>query len=187
MPKKMLFHVCCANCVLHPYETLKNDFAVTLFFYNPNIHPKEEYDKRLDFARQAAQNYGLGLIEGPYDKNNWLDMTHRYRDAPEGGQRCGVCFFMRLEKTALFAAENGYDIFATTLSVSPHKNSKTINNAGKMLSEKHGIEFYEADFKKQDGFKKTMMLSKELQLYRQNYCGCIYSIRNVSEDGTGKL
>jgi len=178
MLKKMLLHVCCANCVLHPYETLKNDFDVTLYFYNPNIHPDKEYDKRLSCARQAAEKYGLTLIEGPYDKNNWLDMTYDYRNDPEGANRCEVCFNIRLEKTAVFAAENGYDIFATTLSVSPHKNSKIINNTGKMLSEKYGVEFFEADFKKQDGFKKTMLLSKELDLYRQNYCGCVYSIRN---------
>jgi len=177
MPKKMLLHVCCANCSLHPYETLKNDFDVTLYFYNPNIHPKEEYDKRLNFAKIAAQKYGLTLIEGNYDKNNWLEMTYKYRDNPEGADRCEVCFYMRLEKTAVFAVDNDFDIFATTLTVSPHKNSKIINSTGKMLSEKYGIEFFEADFKKQDGFKKTMLLSKELQLYRQNYCGCIYSIR----------
>jgi len=179
MPKKMLLHVCCANCALHPYESLKNDFDVTLYFYNPNIHPKEEYDKRLSFAGQAAQNYGINLIEGPYDKNDWVDMTYKYKDSPEGAARCDICFYMRLEKTAVFAAKNGYGIFATTLSVSPHKNSKIINSTGKILSEKYGIEFFEADFKKQDGFKKTMKLSRELQLYRQNYCGCIYSIRNA--------
>jgi predicted adenine nucleotide alpha hydrolase (AANH) superfamily ATPase len=177
MPKKMLLHVCCANCVLHPYETLKNNFGVTLYFYNPNIYPDKEYAKRLAYARQAADKYGLNLIEGPCDKNEWLDMTNGYRDYPEGGQRCEVCINIRVEKTAIFAAENGYDIFATTLSVSPHKNSKIINTAGKMLSAKYGIDFFEADFKKQDGFKKTMQLSKELDLYRQNYCGCAYSIR----------
>jgi predicted adenine nucleotide alpha hydrolase (AANH) superfamily ATPase len=177
MLKKMLLHVCCANCALYPYETLKNNFDVTLYFYNPNIDPKEEYYKRLDHAKKAAEKYGLTLIEGHYDKNTWLDMTYDYKDNPEGGDRCGICFYMRLEKTAVFAAENDYVIFATTLSVSPHKNSKIINSTGKMLSEKHEIEFFEADFKKQDGFKRTMQLSKELQLYRQNYCGCIYSIR----------
>jgi predicted adenine nucleotide alpha hydrolase (AANH) superfamily ATPase len=175
--KKMLLHVCCANCVLHPYESLKNDFDVALFFYNPNIHPEEEYNKRLAYTGQVAKKYGLTLIEGPYDKNNWLDMTNNYRDEPEGAKRCEVCFSIRLEKTAVFAAENSYNVFATTLSVSPHKNSKIINASGKMLSEKYGVEFFKADFKKQDGFKKTMLLSKELDLYRQNYCGCIYSIR----------
>ncbi len=177
MFKKMLLHVCCANCVLHPYEILKNDFDVTFYFYNPNIHPEEEYEKRLSFTRKAADKYGLAITEGPYDKGNWIDSTYEYKNDPEGGQRCGVCFSIRLEKTAAFAAKNGYDTFATTLSVSPHKNSKIINSTGRMLSEKYGVEFFEADFKKQDGFKKTMLLSKELQLYRQNYCGCIYSIR----------
>ena len=176
MLKKMLLHICCANCALHPYETLKSIFEVTLYFYNPNIHPEEEYEKRLVYAKKAAENYGLAFLEAPYDKNNWFEMTNEYRDNVEGGQRCGVCINMRLEKTAVFAVENGYDIFATTLSVSPHKNSKIINNAGKMLSEKYGIEFFDADFKKQDGFKKTMQLSRELDLYRQNYCGCTYSI-----------
>jgi predicted adenine nucleotide alpha hydrolase (AANH) superfamily ATPase len=179
MPKKMLLHVCCANCALHPYETLKNNFEVTLYFYNPNIQPDKEYGKRLVYAKKAADKYSINLIEGSCDKNEWLDMTNEYREYPEGGQRCEICICMRLEKTAVFAVENGYDIFATTLSVSPHKNSKTVNNTGKMLSEKYGIEFFEADFKKQDGFKKTMQLSKELDLYRQNYCGCIYSIRNA--------
>jgi predicted adenine nucleotide alpha hydrolase (AANH) superfamily ATPase len=177
MPKKMLLHVCCANCALHPYETLKNNFEVTLYFYNPNIQPDEEYGKRLDYTKKAAENYSLALIEAPCDKSNWLKMTNDYRNEPEGGQRCEICINMRLEKTAAFAVENGYDIFATTLSVSPHKNSKIINNAGKVFSEKYGIEFFNADFKKQDGFKKTMQLSKELDLYRQNYCGCVYSIR----------
>ncbi len=178
MLKKMLLHVCCANCVLHPYEILKNGFDVTLYFYNPNIHPDEEYDKRLNYAARVAEKYNLSLIEGQYDKNNWLDVTYEYRDEPEGAKRCEMCFSIRLEKTALFALENGYDLFATTLSVSPHKNSKIINNTGKMLSEKYGVEFLEADFKKQDGFKKTILLSKELDLYRQDYCGCIYSMRS---------
>jgi predicted adenine nucleotide alpha hydrolase (AANH) superfamily ATPase len=179
MLKKMLLHVCCANCALHPYETLKNNFGITLYFFNPNIQPDEEYSKRLLYAKKAAENYGLTLIDAQCDKNNWLEITNQYRDNPEGGQRCEVCINMRLEKTAAFAADNGYDIFATTLSVSPHKNSKTINNAGKMLSEKYGIEFFDADFKKQDGFKRTMQFSRELDLYRQNYCGCIYSIRDA--------
>ena len=180
MLKKMLMHVCCANCVLHPYETLKNNFDVTLYFYNPNIHPDTEYDTRLNFAKHVAEKYRLTLIEGPCDKKNWINATYDYRDGPEGAKRCEVCFNMRLEKTAIFALRNGYDIFATTLSVSPHKNSKIINNAGKLFSVKYGVEFFEADFKKQDGFKKTMLLSKELDLYRQNYCGCVYSIRDGS-------
>ena len=98
----MLLHVCCANCVLYPYETLKNNFDVTLFFYNPNIHPEEEYYKRLAYAKKAAEKYGLALIEGPYDKNNWLDMTDEYSDEPEGAERCQICFNIRLEKTAVF-------------------------------------------------------------------------------------
>jgi predicted adenine nucleotide alpha hydrolase (AANH) superfamily ATPase len=177
MVKKMLLHVCCANCALHPYDILKDDFDVTLFFYNPNIHPEQEYNKRLANVKKAAEKYGLNLIEGPYDSNNWLDMTNEYSHEPEGAKRCEICFSIRMKKTAAFASENGYDIFATTLTVSPHKNPKIINVSGKMLSVKYGVEFLEADFKKQDGFKKTMLLSKELDLYRQNYCGCIYSIR----------
>ena len=174
--KKMLFHVCCANCMLYPVSILSADYDITLFFYNPNIGPKQEYEKRLESVKRAACTHNISLVVPDYHPDEFNTIASGFKDEPEGGKRCSICFELRLSETAKYAAENNFDIFGTTLTVSPHKNSQIINSTGRQLSEKYHIDFFAADFKKQDGFKKTMQLSSKMEIYRQNYCGCIYSI-----------
>ena len=172
-----LLHVCCGTCSLYPYFLLKKDFSITFFYYNPNIYPEEEYLKRLDDVRTISKIYSIPLIIGRYEVKEWLNLTSDFKNEPEGGKRCDICFNMRLEKTATIAKKRGFDIFGTALTISPHKNQKIINSLGAKIAASRKIDFYQADFKKKDGFKKTMELSKKLNLYRQDYCGCIYSIR----------
>ncbi len=171
----ILLHICCGTCSLYPYLFLKKDFNVTFFYYNPNIFPKKEYVKRLEGVRTVSKIYAVPLIIGKYEIKKWLNLTTNFKDEPEGGKRCSLCFRIRLEKTAETAKKLGFDLFGTTLTISPHKNQKIINSTGLELGLLKGIGFFQADFKKKEGFKKTMELSKNLNLYRQNYCGCIYS------------
>ena len=174
---RMLLHSCCATCTAYPAGLLKERFDISLFYYNPNIFPEEEYNRRLADIRSLADTAGIKLIEGEYDTVGWDNATRHLSDEPEGGRRCTVCFDFRLEKTAATAKEKGFDIFGTTLSISPHKNSKAINEAGDHYGAKVGVDFYRADFKKKNGFKKATDLSNKFSFYRQNYCGCKYSIR----------
>jgi predicted adenine nucleotide alpha hydrolase (AANH) superfamily ATPase len=174
---KMLLHVCCGTCSLYPYFFLKKNFDVTFFYYNPNIHPGKEYLLRLDGVKTVSKIHSIPLIIGRYEIKKWMNLTLKLKDEPESGKRCALCFNMRLEKTALTAKKLGFDFFGTTLTVSPHKNQKIINSAGNKIGHLIKINFYQADFKKKDGFKKTIELSKNSGLYRQNYCGCIYSMR----------
>jgi predicted adenine nucleotide alpha hydrolase (AANH) superfamily ATPase len=174
---RLLLHVCCAPDATHVIQVLRKSYIVDAFFYNPNIFPKQEYEKRLTWMRRLSEKWNIVLYEGNYDQENWLLLTEKYKHEPEGGKRCDVCFAVRLEKTAQLAKEKHYDIFCTTLSISPHKNAKSINDIGKEIGAKYGIGFLEANFKKGNGFKKSVELSKELGLYRQDYCGCVYSIK----------
>jgi len=148
---------------------------VTGYFYNPNIYPESEYTLRLSEAGNLAKKRDIELLCGEYDANEWFTLTKGMEQEPEGGSRCDVCFRMRLEKTAQRTRDDGFDIFTTTLTVSPHKNARLINEIGFKVAKQHGVDFLERDFKKRDGFKKTVRLSKEYGLYRQNYCGCLYS------------
>jgi len=173
----MLLHVCCANCAAHPLEILKRDFDITMFFYNPNIYPRKEYLKRLASVRKLSLISGVPLMTGRYQNRAWARAVRGYEDEPEGGKRCRLCFAMRLEKTAYLARKYNMDFFAATLSVSPHKDSYTISQTARNISRTLGIDFFDSDFKKKDGFKKTMELSRSYGLYLQDYCGCIYSIR----------
>jgi epoxyqueuosine reductase len=147
-----------------------------LYFYNPNIHPDSEYIKRLKYVKLVSETYNAPLIVGRYEKKMWIERTMTLNSEPEGGSRCELCFKIRLEKTAETAKKLGFDLFGTTLTISPHKNQTVINYTGTAISKKENIEFYVADFKKKDGFKKTMQLSHEHKIYRQSYCGCIYSL-----------
>jgi predicted adenine nucleotide alpha hydrolase (AANH) superfamily ATPase len=175
--KRMLVHICCAPDALYVMNLLKQDYDLTGFFYNPNIHPEEEYTLRLEETRRVAQMLGSELIEAEYDKENWLSTTRKFKDEPEKGLRCNICYAMRLKTTAQQASERGFDIYTTVMSLSPLKKAQTLNKMGRMFARKYKIEFLEADFKKKDGFKKSVALSKQHQLYRQNYCGCLYSMR----------
>jgi predicted adenine nucleotide alpha hydrolase (AANH) superfamily ATPase len=172
---KLLLHICCAPDATHPIQILKDNYELEAFFYNPNIHPGGEYARRLEDMRLLAKNWGIVLHEGEYDRDRWLDLAEEYRDEPEGGKRCEVCYGIRLEETAKFAEEEGYDLFGAVLTISPHKDARKINRIGREAGEKYGVPFLESDFKKKDGFKKSVEQSKSLGLYRQDYCGCIYS------------
>ena len=172
--KKVLLHVCCGICSSHPIMKLQEDgYEVTCLFYNPNIEPKEEYDNRLSAARAACQILGVQLFEGPYDNASWKDKVKGLEQEPEGGRRCEACYKMRLEYVCRMARELGILNFASTLSVSPHKNAAIINSIGASLDTRVFLQY---DFKKQDGFKKTQAFSREHALFRQNYCGCLFSI-----------
>jgi len=174
--KKLLIHTCCAPCTPHVIELLQKDFELTAFFYNPNIHPREEYDRRLHDLEQYCQNNSIPLITEGYDAGQWFGQVKGMEEQEEGAQRCEGCYRMRLEKTALVARLHGIGYFATTLTVSPHKKAMVINRIGREIGERHTTIFYEADFKKGDGFKKSCELSKHYNFYRQTYCGCVYSL-----------
>ncbi|MBM3699496.1 MAG: epoxyqueuosine reductase QueH [Actinobacteria bacterium] len=178
MPK-MLLHVCCANCLLYPYDLLKNDYRITFYFYNPNIYPEGEYKKRLAEVTRISKKLKVALIAGQYDFRRWEKAVEGFADEPEGQKRCIICFKVRLKRTTLAAENNKHDFFATTLSVSPHKNAEIINAAGAEVSNLNKVKYFPANFKKNDGFKKTIQMAKECNIYRQDYCGCKYSIRDA--------
>jgi len=173
--KKALLHICCGVCASWPVEKLRSEgYEVSGFFYNPNIQPEEEYLKRLSVAQKLSKLLNFDLLEGKYDPDIWLEKVKGLEDEPEGGKRCTVCFKMRLEETAGKAKELDIPFFASTLTVSPHKNARVIGDQGNRIS---GGSFLNYDFKKQDGFKKTHDFAKQNGLYCQNYCGCKYSHR----------
>ena len=174
---KLLLHCCCAPCGTHPLRLLGERFDVTGYFDNPNIQPEEEYLARLTEIRGLAERWGFPVIEGTYDSESWLSAIRGHEDEPEGSARCEICYRFRLEKTAGKAKSFGMDGFATTLSVSPHKKAEIINRIGRETGGHAGIPFVEADFKKKDGFRISCELSRAEGLYRQDYCGCMFSRR----------
>ncbi|RLG58102.1 MAG: recombinase [Candidatus Hydrothermarchaeota archaeon] len=175
--EKLMLHACCAPCATHVVKVLREKYEVIVYFYNPNIHPEEEYHLRMKNMIKLAELYDFPLIIGDYDVELWFERIKGFEKEKEGGERCKLCFELRLEKTAKLAKELGMPIFATTLTISPHKNAEVINSIGKKIAKKYNIKFFEADFKKKNGFKKSVEESKRLNLYRQNYCGCIFSKR----------
>jgi len=187
VPKpKILVHVCCAPDAAYVIGLLKESHEVTGFFSNSNIQPADEYGLRLEEARKVAGLLGIPLIEDEYIPSRWLEITRKFKDEPEKGRRCDVCYAHRLDRTARLASERGFDLFTTIMSLSPWKKAAVLNRIGRMLGRRRGIEFLESDFKKKDGFKKSIALSKELHLYRQDYCGCLYSRRSGKESSHGK-
>ncbi len=177
---RLLLHICCAGCGAYISQLMKKNFQVILYFYNPNIYPEDEYEKRLVEARRIAKKFKLRLMAEPYDHKPWSELVRGLEQEPERGKRCRICYGERLKKTALTASALSARYFATTLTVSPHKDALVIMNIGREMAKKYGLEFLEQDFKKQDGFKKSVLLSQELGLYRQDYCGCEYSKRNLN-------
>ena len=172
---KIVLHICCGVCAAGVVERLTQEGHQVLgFFYNPNIHPLEEYSKRLEVAHTVARELNFSLIEAPYTPEEWLKETESLADEPEGGRRCEVCFRIRLARTHAYMIENGWDAFTTTLTISPHKSADVINRVGIEIG---GDRFLARDFKKKEGFKRTMELAKKWALYHQNYCGCIYSMK----------
>ncbi|OGI20990.1 MAG: hypothetical protein A2287_03475 [Candidatus Melainabacteria bacterium RIFOXYA12_FULL_32_12] len=177
--KKLLVHTCCAPCSTYVFEKLiSENFSIEGFFYNPNIHPHEEYTRRLEelLLYSEIKKYKISVKNEP--PNRWHETMLGLEQEKEGGTRCRLCFQLRLEETAIFAKKRNFDGFTTTLTISPHKNAKIINEIGKELEAKYNIYFLGADFKKNDGFKKSLDLSQKYNLYRQSYCGCEFSIRN---------
>ncbi len=177
--EKLLLHACCAPCSSHCLELLSKDFDIDILYYNPNITAPEEYKKRVDelfrFVSEAPFAMGVTVIPGRYDPAEFYEIAAGLEDAPERGPRCYKCYELRMRETALYAKNNNYDIFTTTLSISPHKNAAWINEIGQRLSEECGVSYLYSDFKKKDGYKRSIELSKEYNLYRQNFCGCEYS------------
>ena len=175
--QRLLLHCCCAPCASHVLELLVPVYECTVIFYNPNIEPFEEYEKRKkELNKLMARNSllsGVSVIDVDYSNDVFTKAVNALRDESEGGVRCRVCFELRLRETAIYAAEGKFDIFTTTLSVSPHKNSALLNEIGSRLAEEYGIGYLVSDFKKQDGYKHSVELSEKYNLYRQDYCGCI--------------
>ncbi|MBP3431470.1 MAG: epoxyqueuosine reductase QueH [Clostridia bacterium] len=178
--KKMLLHSCCGPCSTVVIERLKDDYDLTIFYCNPNIEPLEEYEKRKVEQQKVCSIMAVPFLDFDYDNAGWRKFVEGLENEKEGEARCTKCFQFRLLKTAEFAKKNGFEIFASTLSVSPHKNTNVINEVGNEISKKFEIEFLPESFKKKDGYLRSINLSKEFDLYRQNYCGCLFSKR--SED-----
>jgi predicted adenine nucleotide alpha hydrolase (AANH) superfamily ATPase len=177
--KKMLLHVCCGPCATHTIETLKKEFDVTCFFYNPCIEPVSEYEKRLDSFKKVCDNLCVNYVVGDYDNISYREFVKGLETEPENGRRCLKCYELRLRKTAEYASLNGFDIFTTTLTISPHKNSVIIFDIAN--NSKGNVDFLARDFKKQNGFPNSVKISKELGIYRQNYCGCEFSLtKNIA-------
>ena len=178
-PPSLLLHVCCAPCSSSVLERLGEIFQITCFFYNPNITEEEEYQKRLlelkNFIKKLKTKYEISILEGRYNKNEFFEISKGLEKEKERGKRCYLCYQLRLEETAKVADNHRYDYFATTLTLSPYKNSDYVNEIGKRLDEKCKTTYLYSDFKKKNGYKRSIELSQEYNLYRQDYCGCIYS------------
>jgi len=176
---KLLLHACCAPCSSATLERLSAHFDLTILYYNPNIYPPEEYHRReaeLErFVEQAGYHYPV--VELPYDPQEFYTAVKGLENEPEKGARCTVCYRLRMRRAAQYAAEHGFDWFTTTLSISPHKDAKRINAIGQELEQEFGVKHLPSDFKKQNGYLRSLQLSEEYGLYRQDYCGCEFSAK----------
>ena len=173
--KKLLLHACCAPCSSACIERLKDFFDLTIYFYNPNMDSKEEFSLRASQQKTLCQKFNVDCVIEEYNQMEFLDAILGLENCLEGGNRCTKCFELRLLKTANFAKLNGFDYFSTTLTISPLKNAKLINQIGIEIEQKTGAKFLPSDFKKKGGYLRSIELSKEHNLYRQNYCGCEFS------------
>lgn len=175
--RPLLLHACCGPCASAVLERLCPHFAVTVFYYNPNIMPADEYVRRrdtlLELLDKMRGQYQIGFMEGGYDVDAFRAAAKGLEDEPEGGARCTACFGLRLSETARQAAASGFEWFASTLSVSPHKDAARLNTAGQNAAEAHGVRYLVSDFKKKDGYRRSIELSRQYGLYRQDYCGCM--------------
>lgn len=173
----LLLHSCCGPCSSAVLERLIPYFSVTVFFYNPNILPAEEYEKRLLEQRRLLREMGgIPLLEGAYEPRRFLSIAQGFEHEPEGGARCERCFALRMEETARMCKKEGYDLFTTTLTVSPHKNARQVNEAAEQAAKAAGVSALPADFKKRGGYLRSLTLSREHELYRQSFCGCPFSM-----------
>lgn len=188
-PPRLFLHSCCAPCSSYVLEYLSVYFQITVFYYNPNISYEEEYRKRVEEQKRLIGVYNLeggrypiSVVEGDYEPEVFFQTAKGLEDCPEGGERCFRCYRLRLEETARRAAEGEYDFFASTLSISPLKNAEKLNEIGFALAEKYGVSWLPSDFKKKDGYKRSIELSAKYHLYRQNYCGCVFSRRKCADE-----
>ena len=186
----LLLHACCAPCLSAVLERLTAAFDVTVLFYNPNIAPEAEYEKRAAelarLIREMPAAQGVQMVCAPYDAREFLDAVRGLEQVPEGGERCFACYRLRLEAAARYAKANGFDYFTTTLSISPLKNAAKLNEIGEALAAQYGVAHLPADFKKKEGYKRSIELSRAYGLYRQDFCGCVFSKRErmKKEDGS---
>lgn len=182
---KLLLHVCCGPCSSYVLEYLCNYFDITCFYYNPNITPKEEYDKRVievkRLIKEASFIKNVDFINWKYDPESFELIAKGLENEKEGGKRCKKCYHLRLNETARYAKENGFDYFTTTLSISPYKDAESLNSIGKKLSTEYDVPYLFSDFKKRNGYKRSIELSRDFNLYRQDFCGCIYSKKESIE------
>ena len=182
---KLLLHSCCAPCSSYCLEYLSQYFAITDFYYNPNISPEAEHNYRCEelerlIARMPFKN-PVTFIKGAYDPQRFYEMARGLEDVPEGGERCFACYELRMREAAKLAAQGGFDYFTTTLSISPLKNAAKINEIGERLAQEYGVAHLPSDFKKKGGYARSIELSHEYELYRQNYCGCVFSKRESAQ------
>ena len=179
MKQKLLLHCCCAPCSSATLERIQQDYDVDIYYYNPNIEPESEFLKRAGeeerFIREFRPDGGVRVLVAPYDHEAFEAIARGREHLPERGERCYLCYELRMRKTAEYALAHGYDCFTTSLSISPYKSSRWINEIGGRLAEELGIAFLHSDFKKQNGYKRSIELSAQYHLYRQNWCGCVYS------------
>lgn len=177
----LLLHSCCAPCSSYCLEYLSNFFSITVLYYNPNIYPESEYFKRVSEQKRLIESLPaknkISFIEGRFDSSEFYTAVKGLEHIREGGERCFACYKLRLEEAAKIASENGFDYFTTTLSISPLKNAAKINEIGEELAEIYKVKHLPSDFKKKNGYKRSIELSREYELYRQDYCGCVYSLR----------
>ena len=182
----LLMHTCCAVCACYPIGYLAEVFDLTLFYYNDNIYPESEYEKRYQELRRYVDIYNnnsgndVKLIKCPYSGKEYMQKMLPYKDSPEGGERCTVCFDLRMDKGMQYAEENHFDYFTTVMTVSRQKDSKKLNQIGEQLQKKYpGVKYFYSDFKKNGGLEKGAELVKQYDIYRQNYCGCVYSYNEM--------
>lgn len=184
---RLFIHSCCAPCSSYVLEYLSNYFEITIFYYNPNIYPQDEYIKRVEEQKNLIQAMPLSsevkFLEGEYKPEDYYNTVRGLEQEAEGGKRCFACYELRLREAARQASLGGFDYFTTTLSISPYKNAEKLNEIGEMLAKEYGVAYLPSDFKKKNGYKRSIELSKEYGLYRQDYCGCIYSgrVKELSE------
>ena len=182
----LLLHSCCAPCSSYCLAVLSQYFKVTVFYYNPTIYPPEEYEMRVKEQQRFINEYPMTnevrFVEGPYDTEHFYNMAKGLEKVPEGGERCFKCYELRLRESAKYALDNGFDFFTTTLSISPLKNAQKLNEIGKQLEEEFGVKYLYSDFKKKEGYKKSTEISNEYGMYRQYYCGCVYSKKQRDDE-----
>ncbi|NMA95093.1 MAG: epoxyqueuosine reductase QueH [Clostridiales bacterium] len=180
---RLLLHSCCAPCSSYVLEFLAEYFDIEVFFFNPNIYPEAEYKKRLEEQIRLIYEMGLNykVVGTQHENHMFYDAVKGYEKLGEGSERCHRCFELRLDRTARYAKSNDFDYFTTTLTISPLKDAAKLNEIGQRLGEEYGIKFLNSDFKKNDGYKRSVELSKEYNLYRQNYCGCVFSKQEYIE------